>query len=352
MELGHEVHILTVERGADGESGGVVEDDDGLFIHRLGARMPFGAPFNPLATSKATNLIEDLDPDVVHVHAGIVCPFAYGTAKSAMARGVPVAITWHSMLDRSLRLLRPWARLTGWPGAPIALSAVSQVAAAHVARVFGGPVSILHDGVDQGVWSPSDSIPPALPPLRCVAASRLVPKKGMAALLEAVTAAVDDLPHGALTLDIFGDGPDRWRIEQKVRQRRLDDVVAVRGRVTRSQLLAAYRESHVFCAPARREAFGIAGLEARTAGLVILGRPGNGLDEFVSSGLDSVLVDHPRDMARALVRMATDHAWFESLRAGAREAIPEFGYGLVAEQTMDEYRRAVAVRAGASASTS
>lgn len=351
MDLGNEVHILTVEVGRDGEVGGVVQDDDGISIHRLGARMPLGAPFNPRATRRAIELIEDLDPDVIHVHAGIVCPFAYGVAKAAMASGRPVAVTWHSMLDHSSAVLRPWARLTGWRGAPAALSAVSRISASHAARVFGRPVAVLHDGIDQSLWTPSDTPSPAPPPLRCVTAARLVPKKGMAFLLDAVAEAVDDLPKGALTLDIFGDGPDRWRIDQKTVQRQLDDVVRMRGRVPRSRLISGYRQAHVFCAPARREAFGIAALEARTAGLVIVGRRGNGLDEYVTPGVDSVLVNDPVEMSRTLVRLATDHAWFESLRTRARDGIPRFDYRQVADETMAEYQRAMQIRAGAIAGT-
>lgn len=351
-EAGHEVHILTVETGPGGEGGGLVEDDNGVTVHRLGIRMPFNAPFNPMAGPRAARIIEELEPDVIHVHAGIVCPFALGVAKEAMARGLPVAITWHSMLDRSRPVLKHWAALTGWAAAPAALSAVSRVAAAEVARVYGAGVNVLHDGIDQGFWSPGVTDANPAPPLRCVTTARLVPKKGLAALVGAFAEAVDDLPRGSLSLDIFGDGPDRWRIEQAIRQRRLEGVVATRGKATKWELLDAYRRSHVFCAPARREAFGIAGLEARSTGLVLLGRRGNGLDEFVEPGVDSVLVDDTREMSRALVRLVSDPSWFGMLRANARAGAPGFDYDMIVEQTMDEYRRAMAIRAGAVTGTS
>jgi glycosyltransferase involved in cell wall biosynthesis len=335
-----------VEVGTDGERGGTVGDEDGITVHRLGARMPFHAPFNPVAGPRATGLLLDLQPDVVHVHAGIMSPFANGVAKSAMALGMPVAITWHCMLDHSRLILRPWAWITGWRGAPAALSAVSARAAAEVARIFGGPVSVLHDGIDQASWSPPHTLSPLPPPLRCVAASRLVAKKGLGALVKAVAEAADDLPRGAITLDIFGDGPDRWRIEQLVKRGRLEDVVTLRGRVSHTELHHAYGSAHVFCGPAGREAFGIAGLEARANGLVIVGRRGNGFEEFVTPGHDSVLVDDVREMGRALVRLASDTDWYVSLRDRARTAIPEFDYQRVALDTFAEYERAQAVGSG------
>ena len=38
---GHEVHVLTATLGVAGERGGVVDVEDGVHVHRLGARIPF-----------------------------------------------------------------------------------------------------------------------------------------------------------------------------------------------------------------------------------------------------------------------------------------------------------------------
>lgn len=346
---GHEVHVLTSEVGPGGESHGAVERIGDVTVHRLGAKMPLGAPWNPAAGLTAARLLDELAPDVVHGHAGIICPLALGTAKSAMAKGLPVAVTWHSMLDHSHLALRPWAALTGWRGAQAALSAVSRIAAEQVARVYGGEVKVLHDGIDQARWSPHSEPPPDPPPLRCVAASRLVPKKGLGALIGMIAEAADDLPQGAITLDIFGEGPDRVRLERLIGQQNLEGIVRLRGRRSAPELAAEYHEAHVFCAPSRREAFGIAGLEARTAGLVLVARRGNGLEEFARNGVDSILVEDSRQMYRTLTRLATDTAWFRSLRDAARSETPDFSYDRVVSDTFDEYERAAAI-AGAGVS--
>lgn len=338
---GHEVHVLTAERGAGNEIHGQVEVADGVTVHRLGTLMPMRAPWNPVAGVMAARLLDDITPDVVHAHAGIMCPLSMGTAKSAMARGLPVAITWHSMLDHSHLALRPWARMTGWRQVPAALSAVSQIAADEVARVFGGDVNVLHDGIDQRRWSPAPNPPTDPPPLRCVAAARLVPKKGLGALIGAIAEAADDLPRDAILLDIFGDGPDRPRLEQLIRQRHLDGIVRLRGRRTADELAAEYREAHVFCAPSRREAFGIAGLEARSAGLVLVARKGNGLEEFARDEVDSVLVDDARQLHRALTRLVSDPTRFRDLRDQARNVTPDFSYERVGADAFREYERAM-----------
>ncbi|MFO7299414.1 MAG: glycosyltransferase family 4 protein [Actinomycetes bacterium] len=338
---GHEVHVFTSERGPNDERHGSTEMHGAVTVHRLGTLMPMRAPWNPAAGFMAARLLDELLPDVVHAHAGILCPLALGVAKTAMSRGIPVAITWHSMLDRSRLVLAPWARLTGWGDVPAALSAVSRVAAEEVEQVYGGEVRILHDAIDQARWSPAPEAPDEPPPLRLVAAARLVPKKGLGALITAVAEAADDLPRGSLTLDIFGVGPDRKRLETLIRQRGVEGFVRVRGRKPAAKLLAEYHGAHVFCSPAPREAFGIAALEARSAGLIVLGRRGNGHEEFLQSGVDSILVDDMRDMRRAIIRLATDRARFRELRDRARSVTPDFTYERVCEDTYAEYERAI-----------
>lgn len=338
---GHEVHVLTSELGAEGQGHGSIEIHGAVTVHRLGTRMPMRAPWNPVGGLLGARLLDRIQPDVVHAHAGIVCPLSLGVAKGAVARGLPVAITWHSMLDHSRFVLTPWARVTGWRQVPAALSAVSRVAAEEVSKVYGGEVVVLHDGIAQARWAPTTEVSQDPPPLRCVSAARLVPKKGLGALIGAMAEAADDLPRGSITLDIFGEGPDRPRLEGLIRKRHLDGIVRLRGRKTADELAEEYRKAHVFCVPSRREAFGIAGLEARTAGLVLVARKGNGLEEFARDGVDSVLVDDTRQMHRALARLATDRKKFRDMREEARAAIPDFSYERVAADTMAEYGRAM-----------
>lgn len=341
-QAGHEVHVLTATMGADGERGGVVQDDGGVQVHRLGARIPFELPVNPAAVPRMRTVVRGLAPDVVHVHAGVVSPFAYDGARVALREGIPLAITWHCMLDGvvpALRLLaRPWERR----GA-VALSAVSAAAAERVEAAFGGPVGVVPNGMDLEFWHPSDAVRPVGAPLRCVATMRFAPRKRGLALLGVVEDAVGQLEPGALRLDVIGDGPQRAAMARRVARRGLADVVTLRGRMTREQVRAAYLDADVFCAPAVLEAFGIAALEARAAGLVVVARRGTGIAEFVTDGVDGLLVDDDAGMARALVRLATDDALLARLRGHAAAHRPVQGWRTTLAAAQAEYARAAAL---------
>lgn len=354
---GDEVHVLTATAGPGGHhaAGDAPEDDGGVLVHRLGTRLPFDLPVNPAAPPRMRELLERLRPDVVHVHAGVVSPFAFDGTRVAVDAGLPVAVTWHCMLDGVVGPLRAAVGATRWQSAPLALSAVSGAAAGRVERVFGAPVAVVPDGIDLGSWAPPNRAPQqpspeaahlAGPhPLRLVATMRLAPRKRGPALVDVVARAARSLPPGSLTLDVLGDGPARPAMQRRAQRRGLGAVVRLRGRVPRAQLPAVYAGADVFLAPARLEAFGIAALEARTAGLVVVARRGTGAEEFVTSGQDGLLVADDAAMAAAVVRLATEPGLLARLRTTAVQRRPVHGWDLTVRAASQEYARAQALRA-------
>ncbi len=337
---GDDVHVLTATPGAGGERGGVVQDDDGVAVHRLGTHVPFDLPVNPLAPPHVRALLDDLRPDVVHVHAGVVSPFAFDGARVALDAGAPLAVTWHCMLDGAVPTLGALVRRTRWGSAPIALSAVSAAAAERVHDVFGAPVAVVPNGMDLEGWAPSGEPRRREGPLRCVATMRLAPRKRGGALVGVVEDAVTQLPEGSLRLDVLGDGPRRAAMQRSIDRRGLGDVVTLRGRVPRAQVRAAYDDAEVFVAPAVLEAFGIAALEARTAGLVVVAHRGTGIEEFVTDGVDGVLVDDDAAMARALVGLVREPERLARLREHALEHLPRFDWATTLDAARAEYERA------------
>ncbi|NKY41346.1 glycosyltransferase, partial [Cellulomonas septica] len=124
----------------------------------------------------------------------------------------------------------------------------------------------------------------------------------------------------------------------------LDGVVDLRGRLTRPQVRAAYAHADVFLAPAELEAFGIAALEARTAGLAIVARRGTGIAEFVTDGVDGLLVADDAEMTEAVVHLAKDGRLLAGIRTHNRSVRPAFGWDDVLGAALAEYERARAMR--------
>ncbi|MDD9207583.1 glycosyltransferase family 4 protein [Georgenia sp. 10Sc9-8] len=362
VAAGHEVHVLTATAGADGVRRALRVLPSGVRVHRMASAVAFGLPVNPRGPWLIGEALRRVRPDVVHVHAGVVSPFAFDGARAARAASVPLALTWHCMLDGVEGPFGLAAGITGWQEAPAALSAVSGVAAQRVARVMGRPVAdvgVVPNGLDVAAWAPAPDLPgPALPPagpLRVVATQRLAPRKRVLPLIRLLGAVHERLGRDGIGaprvhLSVIGGGPEDRSARAEVRRRGLGDVVEVVGRVPREHLPQRYAAAHVFLAPARLEAFGIAALEARAAGLPVVAGRGTGISEFIEHDVDGLLTADRADgldddaadaaLADALVRLATEPGLVGGLRHRAHVGPPPADWSNVLRAADRLYARA------------
>ncbi len=172
-----------------------------------------------------------------------------------------------------------------------------------------------------------------------VSVSRLVPRKGMDVLIEAIGALSADRPD--VTLAIGGGGRDRGRLE--VRARRSGARVRFLGRVPDNDLplLDGAADVWAMCCRSRwlgleQEGFGIVFLEAAATGVAQLAGRSGGSDEAVVDGQTGLVVDRPRDamaVADALARLLDDPELRQSLGDEARRrAVAEFDYDRLARR--------------------
>ncbi|MGO4342159.1 glycosyltransferase [Pedococcus sp. 2YAF34] len=341
---GHEVEVFTATPGARGERHGVVELVDGIPVHRMAIRLPWELPVNPFAPPEVRRRLQGGGFDVAHVHMGVVSPFATDLARVALGLGLPTAATWHCLMERSRPLFRALGHARRWGGRGAALSAVSGVAAASVQAVVGegSEVRVLPNGIDVGLWAPP-STPVRDPgaPVEVVASMRLAARKRPMAALEVAEAARRLLPADrAMRLTLFGEGPERGRLERFVAAHQMGDWVRLPGRVDRDELRRSYWRSDVYLTPARLEAFGIAALEARTAGLPVVARADTGVGDFVTDGEDGLLGSDDQAMVRALVDLVCDDAVRTRIATHNREVPPAQAWPAVVDLAESEYRRA------------
>jgi len=346
---GHEVEVFTATLGGQGQRHGFVEHVDEVPVHRMALRLPWELPVNPLAPPEVRRRLRSGGFDVAHVHMGVVSPFATDMVGVAQDLGLPTAVTWHCLMDRSRPVFRAWGQARRWAGRGAALSAVSSVAAANVQSVVGdvARVHVLPNGIDVASWSPPRPEAPggaqggAEAPVRIVAAMRFAARKRPAAVLRIARAARDLVPADvALRLELYGDGPERRRLERFVAEHGMSDWVSLPGRVTRDVLRSRYWDSDLYLTPARLEAFGIAALEARTAGLPVVARRDTGVGDFVTDGVNGLLGADDEALARALARLVREPQLREAIATTNRTVAPGQDWPSVAALAESEYRRA------------
>lgn len=343
---GHEVEVFTATAGPRGERGGFVDRVDGVPVHRLALRLPFELPVNPLAAPALLRRLLAGGFDVAHVHTGVVSPFAVDCARVSTGAHLPTTMTWHCMVGRLEPAFHAAGYVRAWARRGVAMNAVSAVAAAPLQRVVGdaGTVEVLPNGIDVATWVPPAPPPPRQPgdAVRVVSAMRLATRKRPLPLLRVMRQVrrlvADDLP---IRLQILGDGPERARLRRYAAAHAMTGWVGLPGRVSREEVQATYAAADVYVAPARLESFGIAALEARTAGLPVVGRRGSGVGEFVRHGEGGFLADGDGGMARYLARLVGD----EELRAGMTahnlRVPPVQAWPHVLDRAEREYARAI-----------
>ncbi len=335
---GHETEVFTATPGAKGEHAGAIDVVGGVPVHRMALPPAVGVPVNPWAVPEVTRRLVEGGFDVAHVHVGVVSPFAWDTAGVATRVGLPTALTWHCLLDRTAPLQAPWVRR--WVRRGAVLSAVSAVAAQGVARAADGArVAVLPNGIDPLDW-PVGPVRGASRPVRLVAVTRLAPRKRVLGLLDVVARARGRLGEGAFSLEVLGGGPLEPLLRSRIRALGLEGTVVLRGRVERAVVARMHREADGFVSATRLEAFGIAALEARTAGLPVIARADSGTADVVTHGVSGLLAGDDDGLVDALVRFVADRTLRDRLARHNVSTPPAQTWDRVIGQVLAEYGRA------------
>jgi glycosyltransferase involved in cell wall biosynthesis len=160
----------------------------------------------------------------------------------------------------------------------------------HAARLLaegyaGEPTVLpgLYEGPSQP--SPSSDVDPDL----VVFAGRLVQEKRVDALLRAFAHA--RRKRGSLRLEIYGDGPQRPRLERLVRELGLTEVVRLAGHSAEADVAAALGRAACLATASEREGYGLVAVEAAARGTpsVVVAGPENAATELVHDGVNGAV---------------------------------------------------------------
>ncbi|WP_194947848.1 glycosyltransferase family 4 protein [Actinomyces trachealis] len=311
LAIGHEPIVVTAT--PDGSARGhTIEEPDGFKVHRITAPIPGELPIHPRAGRELYQLMTELRPNAVHVHVGIISPFAWSGLSVATRRGLPVAATFHCVLGpwaAAGALSGPLSPVAHWRRAGVDLTAVSTMLAQEVSRAGGGDaVTVLPNGITIEDWRLRQTPRLVEPgqPIRVVASLRWIARKCPMEVLQAFTRAVEITGNETATVSVYGDGPLREQMHATVADSPLVDRINLVGRVERSRLAQDFQEADIYLQTSPADSFGIAALEGRCAGLAVVGVASSGLADFITDGQDGYLADGVEGLAQALARLLTN----------------------------------------------
>src|SRR4029079_12065343 len=125
-----------------------------------------------------------------------------------------------------------------------------------------------------------------------VAITRLVRKKSPIDLVRALSAAQQAGVRVRMT--IAGEGPERARLRREAERLHVSHLLALRGPCTRREVRDLLAHATVLVHPGMLEAFGLAILEARAAGVPVVAMRAGGVPEIVEHGRHGLLANDAR----------------------------------------------------------
>jgi glycosyltransferase involved in cell wall biosynthesis len=335
---GHTAEVITTYPGDP-----MVE---GVRVHRVDARrLPYvGVIWTRDGMRKVRQVVEQGQYDVVHSHVSILSPAAYAGAVAGQRLDLPTVLTFHSLPRGPRFFLRLVGRALGLRRWDVIVSAVSTTVASAVAPLVAQqPVLRLPNGIDPTLWrvAPGPKDPNEM---HLITVMRLDRKKRPLALLRAFAMLRKRVPERTFWLRVVGDGPQRPKLERLVRKLRLQDNVYFLGYRTRDQIRDLFADADVFVMPSTCESFGLATLEARTAGLPVVAMAQSGVADFIHDEREGLLAKSDEHLVEQLARMAREPELRERIAEHNCDRLPPLGWQGVIARHVRLYREAIAMR--------
>jgi glycosyltransferase involved in cell wall biosynthesis len=278
--------------------------------------------------------IKQQRPAMIHAHWLL----PQGMVARALAKdGVPYVVTSHGADLFALRggLI---ARLRRWVVAKAAATTVVSHAMQELLKVESpaASVRVAPMGVDaQQRFTPDSSVIRSQVELLFV--GRLVEKKGLSHLIEALPRIITN--HPTVHLIVAGFGPEQDALQQRVQSLGIAERVNFLGAVAPTELPALYRRASLFVAPFVRarngdqEGLGLVVAEAMACGCPVLAGNVEGVRDLVGNGAGVQVdaTDHAA-LAKAVVELLGDRERRAQLaEAGRAHVLQHYAWEAVAE---------------------
>lgn len=248
--------------------------------------------------------------DVVHTASFPYFPlFAAGLLRRR--GGYRLVADWHEVWTRQYwrRYAGPVVGTLGWlvqracARIPHRAFCMSQTHANRLVDEGYRGTAVVLPGLYAGPVEPSraDDVDPSL----VVYAGRHVPEKRVDALVRGFARARAQRPE--LRLDVYGDGPERARVEALVHELGLDTSVRVRGARPEQEVATALGRAACLATASEREGYGLVVVEAAAQGTpsVVVAGPENAAVELVQEGINGAVATSAGadDLAAAILRV-------------------------------------------------
>lgn len=182
--------------------------------------------------------------------------------------------------------------------------------------------------------------------IRLISVCRMVPRKGLEFLIE----AMQELKQDGMVLELVGSGEDERRIAELIRNRGLEQHVMLSGYVAADHLHTHYHRADIFVLSSLSESFGQVLLEAMSCGLPIVATSVGGIPETVRHKTNGLLVPprEPQALVEAIRFLAANPKQRQRIGGyNSEQARQRYTWSAIASEYEALYYRALGHPTGA-----
>ena len=332
---GHQPEIITATPG--------LSQGYGFPVHRLNVpvKTRFGFIYTLEAFRQVAALLKAGSFDVVHCHGSILSPLAYGSMYVAKSQQIPSVVTCHSVLHYYYGLFFVLDLLFGWSRWPVIFTSVSPSAARIMSKAGRiGQVHILPNAVQEDQWR-RPGLPRSNDDLTIISVMRLSIRKRAHVLIQMMPEIIRLAGTRRVRLIIVGEGQQRGALVRLITRLGLQEVVELAGIRSHEKIAELFARADIFALPTRQESFGLAALEARVAGLPVVGMRMSGLQHLIEQGREGLLAADDEEFLRHLLTLVQDDELRGRMAEYNRTQATTWNWQFSLSRHLDTYAKAV-----------
>ena len=359
LALGHDVRVVTLaQNGHSHEENGI------LYVGSISAERVYpGVRISATGALPISHWLDELEawgPEVIHTQS----EFSTFMLAQRVARRChcPVVHTYHTVYEDytqylffSERLGRMTAEkatriLSGY--CSLMLAPTEKVRAMLNRYKVSCPVVTVPTGIDLTAFGPAKDNGEEKARMRAelgipegdtvlLSLGRLAAEKNHAQLVRLLAAQPE---QSRPWLVFVGDGPARPDLEALTRELKLTDRVRFAGMVKPDEVPRWYRVGDIFVSASQSETQGLTYFEGMACGLPVLCRADPCLDGVVENGFNGWQWKDEAEFASALNTIISDPALRGQLRQNALATAARYSAEHFAQQVLDAYQQAIALK--------
>ena len=199
-------------------------------------------------------------------------------------------------------------------------------------------IKVIPNGVDPNEFSPDVSARGS--GLRILTVARLIERKGIGYLIDAVSKMKMRMP--GLSLTVVGSGYMKSKLEQQAKEKMNSDSIRFLGEVPHNELPAIYSSHDIFVLPSFNEGMSNALLEAMASGLPIITTITGGTKELMNGNAVLIEKGSSESIIEALDSIIDDAEKLERMKRISVERSKKFSWSKTTQEYIDFYNDSLA----------